>query len=86
MDQILPLSTYQHPPVPVERQGKAAQAPSRQQGQSARSPEPAGQHEEREEPIAPYQALPVSGTTITHNITPALPVIEESELSQEVGG
>ena len=42
---------------------------------------------EEEEPSVPYQALPVTGgAVITHNLTPALPVMELGELSQKVGG
>ncbi|KAK2076654.1 hypothetical protein QBZ16_005414 [Prototheca wickerhamii] len=39
---------------------------------------------EDEEPSVPYQALPVTGgAVITHNLTPALPVMELGELSQK---
>lgn len=36
------------------------------------------------EPIAPYQALPVTAVTITEHITPALPVLEPSKMTHEV--
>eukprot|EP00887_Chlorella_sp_A99_P006485 scaffold3.g6485.t1 len=80
MDQILPLSTFQRLPVAVERQGKQLAEPRREAGSHL---QPLETPREADEPIAPYQALPVSGATITHNITTALPVIEQGELSQE---
>lgn len=36
-------------------------------------------------PVAPYQARPVQGPLITHNMTPAQPVLEVGQLSQQVG-
>jgi hypothetical protein len=37
-------------------------------------------------PVAPYQAVPVTPSTIiTHNLTPAQPVLEAGELDKEVG-
>ena len=34
--------------------------------------------------VAPYQALPVTSEVITEHLTPALPVLEPSELEPEV--
>ncbi|KDD76585.1 hypothetical protein H632_c172p0 [Helicosporidium sp. ATCC 50920] len=36
------------------------------------------------DPVVPYQALPITGATITHNLTPALPVLELEGLPREV--
>lgn len=38
----------------------------------------------RKDPVAPYQALPVTPQTITEHLTPALPVIDRGSMSQEV--
>lgn len=43
----------------------------------------------RSQPIAPYQALPVTGpSVISHHLTPALPVLEpgeDAEVRQDLG-
>lgn len=80
MDQILPLSLSSRMIQPV---GKEADPRCHEESTAAPAARTAACSSE---PVAPYQALPVSGDLITHNITPALPVIEGNELSQEVGG
>lgn len=37
-------------------------------------------------PVAPYQALPVRGPVITHNMTEGLPVVEPGETDPKVSG
>lgn len=88
--QIVSLATQCHMPVPVERQGKGApreNSTDKENLLESQSSQQQAPKQKRAEPIAPYQALPVTAdSVITHNITPALPVIEEHELSPEVRG
>lgn len=86
--EIVSLATQCHLLTPVGGKGAAKEAGSsvdkenqtHQQGGQA-----AGKQRRADHPTIPYQALPVTqDTIITHNITPALPVIEHQELSKEV--
>ena len=38
----------------------------------------------KKDPVAPYQALPVTAQTITEHLTPALPVIDRGNMTDEV--
>lgn len=84
--QIVSLATQCQMPVPVERQGKEVLKDSLNKENCVNAQTLVKQpKKKREEPTVPYQALPVTAdTVITHNITPALPVIEDIELSTEV--
>ena len=81
MEDILPLVRTAKLPSPVlkpavpREDSASAESVVQQQDAAPGSPR-----------LAPYQALPVTKSTIiTHNITPALPVLEPGELDKEVG-
>jgi hypothetical protein len=82
--EILQLATQCPLPMPVERQAKGAardDSTDKENFTAQQAPKP----KRAEAPIAPYQALPVTlETVITHNFTPARPVIEQNELTSEV--
>lgn len=77
MNDILPLSTVGKLPSPVlKRRDDSASAELKAQPRDEQPTSPR---------LAAYQALPVSQSTIiTHNITPALPVLEPDQLDKEV--
>ncbi|EFN53269.1 hypothetical protein CHLNCDRAFT_53969 [Chlorella variabilis] len=79
MEDILPLVRTAKLPSPVlkpavpREDSASAESVVQQQDAAPGSPR-----------LAPYQALPVTKSTIiTHNITPALPVLEPGELDKE---
>lgn len=75
MDAILPLVSKQRLPSPV-KEAAPARSDSAVEEVAAAAPPARG---------AAYQALPVTTQTlITHNITPALPVLDVDELGKEV--
>lgn len=75
MEAILPLSTAARLPVPADKPF----IPSVPRSDTAEQEEPSSP------PLAPYQARPVTGSTIiSHNYTPALPVLDADKLDQEV--
>lgn len=86
--EILALSAALPLPIPVGRDEKVHAERLKEEkengvlfGQSP--PRPAGSSP-RSQPIAPYQALPITASVITEHITPALPVIDHTRMSQEV--
>ena len=80
MDLILPLSTASRLPTPVLKPTLP-----RDDSATAEQPQPLQQAPPPEPVTAPYQALPVTGSTIiSHNFTPALPVLDADELDKEV--
>lgn len=84
--EILNLSASSPLPIPVGRAQDKAGADGdvdKENGLSGFSPRLAGTSPSRE-PIAPYQALPVTSATITENYTPALPVIDQEHMTPEV--
>jgi hypothetical protein len=77
MNEILPLSTAGRMPLPALK----PLVPLAPRGDTASDEQPASPT------TAPYQARPVTGSTlISHNFTPALPVLDPDELSKEVRG
>lgn len=75
MEAILPLSTTGRLPVPADKPF----IPSVPRSDTAAEEEPTSPS------LAPYQARPVTGSTIiSHNYTPALPVLDADKLDQEV--
>lgn len=79
MDSILPLSVRGPLPKPVTKspppRADSAEDELVSSGVDGASPRATS---------AAYQALPVSGALITHNYTPALPVLDADELDKEV--
>lgn len=87
--EILSLSASSKLPVPLERQlkGTRLQSDEKENGNEAHELQSTnriaaanGSHEA----VAPYQALPVIGRTITEHLTPPLPVLNAEEFTQEV--
>jgi hypothetical protein len=79
MNDILPLSTVGKLPRPVLK--RREDSASTEHTAQPKDEKPASPR------LAAYQALPVSQSTIiTHNITPALPVLEPDQLDKEVSG
>ncbi len=86
MDDIVSLASSAKLPIPVVRQSKTSE-----NGDGVLGTSPSGRYLSSltqppsvpipHEPVAPYQALPI---TITHNITPALPVIDRDDLTPQV--
>lgn len=75
MEAILPLSTSGRLPVPADKPFNPA-VPRSDSAVEEEPPSPS---------LAPYQARPVTGSTIiSHNFTPALPVLDADKLDQEV--
>ena len=86
--EILQLAT-QPLPVPVERQqsGKGVAKDDSVDKENASQGQQQHKAKRVEAPIAPYQAVPVTGETlITHNYPPALAVVEHEDMTPEVGG
>lgn len=74
MNDILPLSTVGHLPLPVLKDSPP-RADSAEEEALGGSP--------RAVPAA-YQALPVTGSLITHNYTPSQPVLDADDLDKQV--
>lgn len=76
MDSILPLSVRGKLPTPVTKSPPPRADSAEDELLEGGSPRSVG---------AAYQALPVTGDSlITHNYTPALPVLDADELGKEV--
>ena len=85
--EILVLSASLPMPIPVGRENKANSNDvddEKENGVYGLSPRALLGTSPTLEPIAPYQALPLTAATITHNMTAALPVFEPSEMTHEV--
>jgi len=78
--EILALSSSGPLPIPIGGDGRNRDD---ENGVAGYSPRLLGASPTRE-PIAPYQALPVTAQLITEHITPALPVIDHSKLTEGV--
>ena len=84
--EILALSAAAPLPIPVGREDKGHANginEDKENGLLGQSPRLAGSSP-RSQPVAPYQALPVTAATISEHITAALPVIDHAKLTQEV--
>jgi hypothetical protein len=85
--EIMALSASSPLPVPIGREDKGLEnghSEEKENGVYGQSPSSLQGTSPRELPF-PYQALPVTTATITEHLTPALPVIEPSQMSHEVG-
>jgi hypothetical protein len=85
--EIIALAASSPLPIPVGRAEKGLENgdnDEKENGVFGQSPSSLQGTSPREIPF-PYQALPVTTATITEHLTPALPVIEPSTMSHEVG-
>lgn len=80
--EILSLSLSDPLPVPVANGGAVANGLDHKIVNTLGS-SPTGASPLKN-PVAPYQALPITPQIITENITPALPVFDRSKMTQEV--
>lgn len=87
-EEIVSLALHEALPVPIERQsgkGAAGREDSQEKENCGSRQQQQQPKRKAEAPVAPYQALPVTGA-ITHNFTPALPVLDQEDIGAEVRG
>jgi hypothetical protein len=82
--EIMALAASSPLPVPVGREANGVENGNSENGIYGLSPTSLQGTSPVKLPF-PYQALPVTSAVITEHLTPALPVIEPSTLSHEVG-
>ena len=85
--EIIALSASSPLPIPVGREDKGLEnghSDEKENGIFGQSPSSLAGSSPRELPF-PYQALPVTAATITEHLTDALPIIEQAQMTHEVG-